>query len=153
MVVGLGNQVLWRSTFFKVLFSFFIIGRISIRSEYCGGMGWTTKPQGTKSGTMICICMAASYLAVYYLKGQHPGAHTDPLLHFMHTYMPAEGRWEALSYRPAIGRCSGAALVPLWNQCQMSGAGWCGWVAWHRPGPMMSAIIPPQYSLTRLVNF
>jgi hypothetical protein len=36
---------------------------------------------------MICIYMAASYLAVYYLKTQHPGAHTDPLLNSTHTYI------------------------------------------------------------------
>jgi hypothetical protein len=58
--------------------------------------------------------MAANYLAVYYyLKGHHKNTHPRHLLHSVHTYMPAEGRWEAPSYRPAIGRCSGAALVPL----------------------------------------
>jgi hypothetical protein len=64
------------------------------------------------SGTMICICMAANYLAVYYLKGHHTRTHTQHLLNSVHTYMPAEGRWEAPSYRPAIRHCSGAALVP-----------------------------------------
>jgi hypothetical protein len=44
---------------------------------------------------------------------EHTHTNTHHLLHFMYTYMPAEGRWEAPSYRPAIGRCSGAALVPL----------------------------------------
>jgi hypothetical protein len=75
---------------------------------------WPKPPhqKGTKSGTMICISMAANYLAVYYLKGHHKNTHPRQLLHSMHTYMPAEGRWEAPSYRPAIGRCSGAALVP-----------------------------------------
>jgi hypothetical protein len=57
--------------------------------------------------------MTTNYLAVYYLKTQHPGAHTDPLLNSTYTYMTAEGRWEAPSYRPAIGHCSGAALMPL----------------------------------------
>jgi hypothetical protein len=56
--------------------------------------------------------MAANYLAVYYLKGPHKNTHTQHLLNSTHTYMPAEGRWEAPSYRPAIGHCSGAALVP-----------------------------------------
>ena len=65
-----------------------------------------------RSGTMICICMAANYLAVYYLKGPHKNTHPRHLLNSTHTYMPAEGRWEAPSYRPAIRHCSGAALVP-----------------------------------------
>jgi hypothetical protein len=38
------------------------------------------------SGTIICICMAANYLAVYYLKGQHKNTHTTPPLHaYIHT--------------------------------------------------------------------
>jgi hypothetical protein len=43
---------------------------------------------------------------------EHTHTNTYHLLHSIHTYMPAEGRWEAPFYRPVIRRCSGAALVP-----------------------------------------
>jgi hypothetical protein len=60
--------------------------------------------KGTSSGTMVCICMAANYLAAYYLQEQHTNEHTR-----IDTRIPAEGRWEAPSYRVATQGLGGVA--------------------------------------------
>jgi hypothetical protein len=72
--------------------------------------------------------MAANYLAVYYLKGPHKNTHTHHLLHSMHTYMPAEGRWEAPSYRTShwalLRGSTSATMKPMPNLM------FRGWVVW-----------------------
>jgi len=102
---------------------------------------WTT-PKGTSSGTMICICMAANYLAAYYLSGSHTNEHTRidtrlhtfiPHLHSM-LHLPKAGEKLLLIDQPlGVAQGSTSADMKPMVKPYVQGLGGVAW-HWHRLG-------------------